>query len=158
MTDYGEEIINRLHNTSSLQDPNNPMRKLIDYGIGGWLDNFDESSLPEQVFLESATGQWLDIHGRQFNILRKVDETDDDYRQRIVYESLGHITATFLSTVYDLLLYCYIEDFDVADNTLTSDNVYACNRYMAFVDDSIQSILEKNYVIGTGLTYIEEEQ
>ena len=158
MSDYGEEIINRLHTTSSLQDTDNVMRKLLDYGLGGWLDNFDDNPLAEMIFLESATGKWLDIHGKQYNIPRKIDETDEEYMQRIVYESLGHITSSFLQDVYGLVLYCFIEDFDVTENTLTSDNVYACSKHMSFVDDSLQAILSKKYVIGSDLSYINEEE
>ena len=158
MTDYGEEIINRLHPNSGLQDPDNAMRKLLDYGLGGWLDNFDDSPLAEEVFLESATGKWLDVHGRQFNIPRKLEETDEEYRQRIVYESLGQITSSFLNNVYGIALYCYVEDFSIEDNTLTSDNAYACSNHMAIVDDDMQAILDKKYVIGSELTYIIEEE
>ena len=156
MTDFGDGIIERLHQGSGLQKTNNPLHKLINYGLGGWLDNFDENSLAENIFIQSATGKWLDVHGKQFNIKRRPNESDDDYRQRIVYETLGHITVPFLISVYNIVLYCLIEDFDADDNTLTSDNVYACNRYMAFVDEDTQTILEKKYVIGSGLNYIEE--
>ena len=157
MSDYGDGIIERLNGTTGLADKDNPFHKLINHGLGGWLDNFDENSLSEQIFLESATGKWLDVHGEQFGIKRKIDESDEEYRQRIVYESLGHITTPFLVDVYGLTLYCYIEDFDVTENTLTSDNVYACNKYMAFVDENTQAVLDKKFVIGSGLTYIEEE-
>ena len=121
------------------------------------FDSFDEDNLAEMIFLESATGKWLDVHGEQYGIPRKLDELDEAYRQRIVYEGLGEITVPFLVNVYGLTLYCYIEDFDVTENTLTSDNVYACHNYMSFVDENTQAILDKKYVIGSGLNYIEEE-
>lgn len=156
MTDYGDGILERINENSNLTNPNNPFHKLINFGVGGWLDYFDDNPIAEQIFLESATGSWLDVHGKEYNITRKVDESDDDYRQRIVYESLGHITIPFLIDVFSLELYCFVENFDVS-NTLTSDNVYICNKYMSFVDSETQKILERKYVIGTGLTYILEE-
>lgn len=155
MSDYGEGIIERLNNGSGLNDTSNPFHQLINNGVGEWLDKFDEASLQEQIFLESAIGSWLDVHGRQYNILRKPDEPDDAYRERIIYESLGHVNAPFLQSVYGLALYCYVEDFDVAENTMTSDNVFACHKYMAFVDEGMQEILEKKFVIGSGLTYLD---
>ena len=60
--------------------------------------------------------------------------------------------------MFNLVLYCFVADFDVADNTLTSDNPYACNRYMCEASSDIQSILGKRFVIGSGLNYITLEE
>ena len=155
MSIYGEEIIERLHENSALQDTSNPMRKIINDGIGAWLDNFDENSLYENVFLESATGEYLDLHGKDYGIIRKIDESDEDYRSRIVHESLGHMTADFLRRVYNLTVYTYVEDFDVTDNTLVSDNPYLSNEYMTVASDELQNILNKKFIIGSGLTFLE---
>lgn len=155
MSIYGEEIIERLHENSALHNTSNPMRKIINDGIGAWLDNFDENSLYENVFLESATGEYLDLHGKDYGIIRKIDESDDDYRSRIVHESLGHITAVFLRQVYNLTVYTYAEDFDVTDNTLVSDNPYLSNEYMTVASDDLQNILNKKFIIGSGLTFLE---
>lgn len=155
MSLYGEGIIERLHDKSVLHDPNHPMHKIIDKGLGEWLDDFDDNYLGEEVFLESATGEWLDLHGKDFGVQREVNESDDDYRQRIVYEGLGHLTTSYLVDVYGLSLYCYVEDYSVEENTLTSDNPYLCSKHMAFVSDELQSILGKKFVIGSELAFLD---
>lgn len=160
MSVFGDGIIERLHNNTVLADPSNPMGQIIGNGPGEWLDHYDDEYLGEEVFLESATGKWLDLHGEEFNVPRKLTESDDSYRERIVYESLGHLTSDYLEDVYGLTLYCYVADFDVDDNTLTSDNPYACREHMTVASSDIQSILSRKFVIGSGLSYItiEEEE
>lgn len=157
MSDYGDGIIERLNENSGLKNKDNPFHKLINEGVGGWLDNFEDNNLSEQIFLETASGIWLDLQGKEYNIVRKINESDDDYRERIVHESLGHLTIPFLVNVFNLILYCYIENFNVENNTLTSDNVFACHKYVSFVDEDLQNILKRKYVIGTGLTYLQME-
>ena len=160
MSVFGDGIIERLHNNTVLADPDNPMGKIIGNGPGEWLDHYDEEYLGEEVFLESATGKWLDLHGKEFGVQRKPSESDDDYRERIVYEGLGHLTVLYLVDVFGLVLYCFVADFDVEDNTLTSDNPYACSQYMTVAPSEVQSILSRKFVLGSGLSYItiEEEE
>ena len=155
MSVYGEEIIERLHQDSALRDNDNPMRKILDNGVGGWLDNFTEHPLQEEVFLQSAKSKYLDLHGKDYGIPRKIDESDEDYLSRIIYESLGHLTTEFLEKVYNLSVYSYAEDFDVTNNTLVSDNPYCSNEYMTVASDEIQNILNKKFIIDSGLTFLE---
>lgn len=131
------------------------MGRLIDYTIGEWLTREDDKEFLEQFFLQEATCKYLDLHGRDYGVLRRVDESDEDYRQRIVYESLGHLTVEYLRKVYDLELYVNIDDFNPSENTLTSDNPYynKCG-FMASADATIKNILEKKFVIGSGITWL----
>ena len=147
MSLYGEEIIDRLSAGTGLRDADNPMRKLIDDGVGGWLDRFDDDGLAENVFLESAAGKWLDVHGRQFNVVRKPGELDDDYRSRIVYESLGHLTVPYLKDVYGVELYTG-ETFDVSRNVLVSDNAFVDGNYlMGLASEEVQMVLNRKFLL-----------
>ena len=157
MSLYGEGIIERLHDKSILHNTGNPMHRIIDDGVGGWLDSFDEDPLSEEVFLESSTGKWLDLHGKDFGVNRITGEDDDSYRERIVYEGLGRLTSNRLAGVYGLTLYCLVEDFSIGDNVLVSDNPYLCSKHMCFADTGLQGLLDKKFVLGQGLTYIDEE-
>ena len=157
MTLYGEEIIDRLHEKSVLRDTSNPMAKIIDYGIGSLLGDCDSDSFFDQFFLDSASGGYLDLWGKSFGVPRKLGEADDGYRQRIILESLGHLTVPYLREVYGLTLYCYVSGFDASDNDLTSDNPYACSNHMTVASEEIQAILTKKFVIGTGLTFIGDD-
>ena len=152
---YGEGIISRLHENCSLRDPNNPVRPIIINTIGAWLDNHDPTELMNGVYLQSATGKYLDLFGKDFDIPRKLDESDEHYRNRLFYQALGYLTVDYLVNVYDLHLYVYVEDFDTDDNTLTSDNQYINSAgFMADTDDETQNILEKTFVLGSSITWL----
>ncbi len=157
MSVFGDGIAERLHFESPLNDPDNPGRRVIDGTVGEWLTQFDEFPFLEQFFIGDASGRYLDLHGRDFGLPRTFEEVDDDYRQRIVLESLGHLTVPYLLEVYGLVLYCFVEDFDPSENTLTSDNPYACSRHMTVATDEVQGILGKKFVIGSDLSFIEVE-
>ena len=155
MSVFGEGLIERLHEHSVLRNPAHPMHKIINNGIGGWLDNYDANYLGEQVFLESATGKWLDLHGKEYGVPRRLDEDDETYRNRIVYEALEHLTVNYLMDVYGLNLYTLIEDFDVEDNTLASDNPYlGSDGFMSIADSTVKNILEKKFVINGGVIWL----
>lgn len=155
MSRFGEEIIDLLHENCSLRKSDNQVRKIIDNSVGEWFDSFDNQNFFEMFFLTESTGAYLDQWGKIYNIKRKLDENDDDYRQRIILESLGHLTVDYLIDVYGLTLYSYIPSFNVSDNDLTSDNPYlGHNGFMVVASDEIQRILSKKFVIGSELVYI----
>ena len=67
MSENGEEIINRLPDTSGLHR-NLDARKVIENTIGAWFDNLEEQDWFSQFFLNSANGKYLDLHGQTFDI------------------------------------------------------------------------------------------
>lgn len=155
MSGYGEGILERINFNSGLADPSNPAYKIIDNTIGEWLDNFDLQGLLEGVFIQSAKGGYLNLFGHDYNILRKKDESDEDYRERIIYETLGRLTIDYLLDVYDLPLFVHVDDYDPTENMLTSDNPYISEYgFMAIADDDVQNVLDKKFVIGGELTWL----
>lgn len=153
--DFGEGIISRLHEDCSLRDAGNPVRDVIVNTAGAWLDNHDTAGLLNGVFLQSATCKYLDLHGKDLGIKRKLDEDDEHYRKRLVYQTLGCLTVDYLVNVYDLVLYVFVEDFDATSNMLTSDNPYINTEgFMAVADEETQGILEKTFVLDSGLTWL----
>lgn len=154
MSDFGEVIIERLNN-QDLQDNSNPMHQIIDKGIGEWLQVFSDADFFEQFFFQEATGKYLDLHGKDFGVLRRIDESDDVYRARIIYETLSHVTVGFLRDVYNVELYSSVDGFNVADNDLASDNPYlATDGFMGIASNDVKSILAKKFVIGGGVTWL----
>lgn len=155
MSDFGEAIIKRLNN-NELQKTTNPMNQVINNAIGGWLTEFDEQEFFEQFFLQEAQGNYLDLHGRDYGIKRKIDESDEDYRKRIIYESLGQLTVGLLESVYNVNLYCHISNFDATSNTLTSQNPYLAANYgfMGVADTITQNILNKKFILDSGVTWL----
>lgn len=152
---FGEAIIDRLNENCQLRKLDNPVRKIIDNTIGEWFDNYVEENGFERFFLQLAEGGYLDVIGLGYGVYRRIDESDDDYRARIVYEALGHLTANYLEDVYGLSLYSYVEDFDVEDNTLVSDNPYLnVGKFMSVADTDTKNILNKKFLIDEGIEWL----
>ena len=156
MTLYGEEIINRLPETTGLKDPHNPFHNLIDCGVGGWLDEYAEKDFPEMIFINDAHGKWLDLHGSQYGVTRQLNETDEHYRQRIILVSLGHLTMEYLLDVYDLDVYVKTSNFTESNNRFTSDNPYLANHdgLMIKCSTAIKEILESKFPIGEDVIWL----
>lgn len=154
MSEYGEEILERLPENSSLKMKNNPARKIIDNSLGEWLDNYDDNF--ENLFLNESVGEYIDCHGREYGVYRKIDESDEDYKKRIIYQILGHLTADYLINIYKVNLYVNIPNYNPNNNELTSDNYYINgeNGFMASADETTQSILNKKFVLGSGIRWL----
>lgn len=155
MSMYGEAIRSRLPHPSVLHDSEHPMSKIIDNTFGELFDNYDVQGWLNQFFLMEADDEYLDIHGRQYGVMRRLDESDDDYRERIIYTLLGHITVYYLDDMYNLDLYPQLQseaDYTSA-TTLLSDNMYLqgddIRGYYVDTDDSTKSILEKKFILDT---------
>lgn len=145
MTQFVDVMMDCMPNHSKLQNKNNAFRQVLDKTIGAWFEA--NPDVYEEVFLTSATGGWLDAHGRDYGVSRKLGESDDDYRERIIFEKLEYLTVRNLMEIYGLELFVYVSGFDVDDNTLTSDNPYLSDRYMAFASNELQNILNKKFII-----------
>lgn len=154
MSEYGEEILDRLSENSSLKSANNPSRKVIMNTVGQWLDNYDDNF--ENLFLNESVGEYIDCHGREYGVYRKLNESDEDYKKRIIYQILGHLTADYLIDIYKVKLYVNIPNYNPNNNELTSDNHYISdeNGFMALADEVTRSILNKKFVLGSGIRWL----
>lgn len=150
-------IVEMLPLSSKLQQEDNPLRIVLDRTVGEWLDNFSQPY--EQLFLMSATGGWLDAHGRDYGVPRRIGEDDESYRQRIVYEKLDHLTPSLLGDVYGVRLFSYRGDFDVKDNTLVSDNPHIVmnESFLGLSDEDTIRILDNKFVLDSIVTWINTD-
>lgn len=160
MSVTGEAIINRLPSQSKLRNPENQMHKVLDATIGEYMDNYDVIEWIKQHFLTDATGKYLDVHGKDYNIKRKTDESDDNYRQRIIYETLGHLTVEYLTDVYGVDLYVKPKSSVTynEETTMISDNPYMVdvekNGFLGVADTQTKNILNKKFVLGGSITWL----
>ena len=150
----GEAFLDLLSENSNLKKENNPARKVIMNTIGEWLDNHSISDLFDNIFINTANEGYLDLFGNDFNVHRKLDETDDDYRERIVFEKLEHLTAKNLIEIYGLKLYAFVEDFNLENNDLTSDNPYLTDSYMSYASNDLQKILNNKFILDSGIKWL----
>ena len=150
-------IVEMLPLSSKLQQSDNPLRIVLDRTVGEWLDNFSQPF--EQLFLMSATGSWLDAHGKDYGVPRRLDEDDEHYRQRIIYEKLDHLTPSLLGDVHNVKLFTYRGDFNVSDNTLVSDNPHIVmnDSFLGLSDEDTISILDKKFILDSVVTWINSD-
>ena len=144
---YIEGICERINNPH-LQDPNNPLRMVLDGTIGEYLENYDNHLL--DMFLILAKGSYLDLHGRDFGIYRRDGESDDDYRARILIEqNLLQTTTDFLKL--DLSMWVYFDDVITDKDTLTSRNPYLKDShdedYVFIVTGSDAEYLQSKFLL-----------
>lgn len=169
MSDFGEEIIERLNDNTPLKDADNPMRKIILNTIGEWLNQYYDKDFFEQFFLATASDDYLDLHGISYNVYRNPEETDEDYRKRIVYETLDHITPNYIEELYDVTVYVNAVGLLIAANgyynsnvpvaKLTSDNPYISSETGYFIlprnwtqTKRLYDVLRKKMVLGNKIT------
>lgn len=158
MSEIGEAIINRMPLQSPIRNPNNPMNKIINNSVGEYMDSYDLDSWFKQHFITDATGKYLDVHGKDYGVKRKTDETDEDYRKRIIYELLGHLTVGYVREVYEVDLYIKPSTSYSMGSTLTSDNEHLIdieqNGFLGITDNTTKAILNKKFVLGDSITWL----
>ena len=157
MSDFIDMMVEMLPVNSQLQKKDNPVHVVLDRSVGAYMDTFE---IPyEQIFLTTATGGWLDAHGKDYGIPRRLNEDDEHYRQRIIYEKLDHLTPSLLSDVYNVRLFTYRRDFDIPSNTLVSDNphIVQSNSFLGVSDEDTIRILDKKFILDNVVTWINED-
>ena len=152
MSAFVDMLVDMLPLSSELQKPDNPFRVVLDRTVGALME--EDANLFEQLFLQTATGGWLDAHGRDYGVSRRLDESDESYRERIVFEKLEWLTASNLMNIYGLDLYAYVEDYNPKSNTLTSDNPYSSSRYMVYADSDLQATLNRKFILDNGVDFL----
>ena len=132
-----EGILNRLNN-DELQKEDNPGRIVLDGTIGEYLENYDNHVL--DMFLVTASGKYLDLHGEQYKMFRRPGESDVSFRNRIMIEkSIVQSSTDFLKL--NVVLWVYFNDI-LDKNVLSSRNPYLKNEhtgdyiFLATGDDS----------------------
>ena len=103
MSAFIDMLVEMLPIASRLQKKDNAFRNVLNKSVGAYMDK--EEDLFSQLFVTSATGGWLNAHGEDYGVIRKIDESDDDYRERIIFEKLEYLTAHNLQAIYGLTLY-----------------------------------------------------
>ena len=157
MSDFADMMVEMLPLHSQLQKKDNPLRIVLDRTVGAYMDDFE---IPyEQIFVTTATGGWLDAWGKDYGVPRRLDEDDEHYRQRIIYEKLDHLTPALLNDVYNVKLFTYRLDFDVTNNTLVSDNPYIVedNTFIGLSDIDTIAILDKKFVLNSIITWVNRK-
>ena len=156
MSDFMDMFVEMLPMASNLQNKNNEVRKVLDYTIGEYMENI--SDIGDELFLTSATGGWLDAWGRDYGVIRRVDESDDSFRERIIFEKLEYLTAHNLQSIYGVQLFSAFDGFYAEDNDLTSDNPYLTDWFMGVAPLDTQKILNSKFILGGSIIWYNNEE
>lgn len=146
LTVYTKGIIERINN-EALHDENNDFVHVLDGTVGEYLENRRNHFL--DTFLVMAEGDFLDIHGKMYGIFRKQDESDDEYRNRIILnKSILQRTTDF--SKLDIGLWIY-KDGVTDKDTLTSRNPYLKKEhdegYIFIISGNDVQYLEKKFLL-----------
>lgn len=152
-TRFGKEMLSedRLNPVSNLSNPESDGYKLFDFTIGYELDKIDDEDLLKQLFVNTATGDYLDLHGSIYGVYRYDGESDDDFRNRIINNS------NFKLCIYDIeqlngTVVCYVQDLNVQ---ATSKNDLLSNEYIIEADENCKKYIDK-YINNRIFHYFDE--
>lgn len=158
MSDFMTALVDLLPEHNSLKKINNGLFTVLDKSVGEWFDNHNIQAFYDALFLNTATGKYLDLHGKDFGVIRKSGESDEDYKKRLIISSLKHLTPSYLKTLYDLDLYVNVLAFSIQNNDLTSNNHYINKHgYMAENKNNIMDIINNKFVIDTDFLWVISE-
>ena len=78
---YIEGILERLNLTDNISSDG---FKVLDGTLGEWLEHHKPLFL--NYFLSTASSEYLDVIGREYNVIRLENESDEDFIERIKLE------------------------------------------------------------------------
>jgi hypothetical protein len=96
-------LLRRLSNVFT-KDPNSALGQLLG-AVGRELDAVDPSQthLDQQFTMATATGDWLDLHGKDFGISRRENETDANYRKRMQALQPIYTNGPTVQAIHDIV-------------------------------------------------------
>lgn len=134
MSEFIEEMLSddRLNPNSKLSDSESDGYKLLDNTIGWWMDKVDDEDRFSQLFITTATGKYLDIHGSIKGIYRNDGEDDETFRERLINTQNFKLTKEGINSLGGEV-YCFVDNINTQ---ITSKNVVLSNEYIIDIDDT----------------------
>lgn len=128
-----------------------PFEELVNNTIGYFLELVEDEieNIQDGFFIQSATGKYFDLLGKDLNIVRSENETDEHYQNRLLIEPSDKFCEKLLYNVYDIQLLTY--NASKNDYMLLSDNTLLSNQYFVDVTDEIWAIIVKKFITGETL-------
>ena len=128
-----------------------PWEEFLNNSIGYFLEvlEADVEALNDGLFIDSAEGRYLDLHGKDLGLPRKSGEGDDDYRNRLLVEPLDQFTLEAMYEVYDVQLLSY--NSNKSDLMLLSDNHLLSDEYFIDCSNELWEIIVRKFITGSTL-------
>ena len=134
------------------------VQRILDETIGPYFDELEEriEELLDAPFLTEATGDYLDLlHGKLYGLERLYDESDDEYRARLVFHIRDGVRVSDLLEL-DCGVYAdpMVQSFD-EDTVLTSRNTALSDKYIvACPSDAVEDLIKDNLIWEKVVTFI----
>lgn len=129
---YGVKMRERFPEHSPIHESGNPMRELLEEGIGAEFDAIETFLLnnSDGRFLINATGKILDLYGEWFGVSRG-ERTDDEYRALLLTIKAANPTVDGIKKVIANILKIRYDDVIVISGVGVSCKVgtFAADRY-----------------------------
>lgn len=141
MSNFIKEILaeDRLNPISNLSNEDSDGYKLFDLTLGYGVDKINDKDLMSQLFIVTATGDYLDLQGNMRNVYRFEGESDDDYRKRILASINFYLTIDSIKKLNGKIV-CYVEDLNTQ---VTTSNDLLSNEYIIEADDNCKKYIDR---------------
>ncbi len=149
---YIEGILGRINLTDTISEDG---FKVLDGTIGEWLEH--HKSLFLNYFVSTASNGYLDLLGKEYGLLRLDDESDDDFRKRLLIE-INIIQSSTDIIGAGVTLWIYDENVLNGEEYLTSKNPILKDTlhspiFLAHADSFIQEYITSKFLFEEDLEW-----
>lgn len=146
MSDCIDTVTSLMPSSSSFDGSD--VQEILDHTIGPYFDDLAErvEEVIDAPFLTEATGEYLDIlHGKLYGISRKDEESDDDYRSRMIFQCKDGVRVPDLLEL-GCKVYAYTPYFN-KNTVLTSRNTSLdTGYYVKCPNENVEELIKENLI------------
>lgn len=148
MVNRWNAIVGRLHEESGLQYPLNSVRKILDACVDGGFNKLEDDLMDTvfNMYLQTCSGEYLDLRGEELGVSRDGDEDDDSYRQRLFNALSVYLSVQFVK-LQGIIIYSRENIEDNVRLHCSSRNPYMNNEYIGIPKTNIAQDFLINDVI-----------
>lgn len=148
---YIEGILERLNLTDSISPEG---FKVLDGTIGEWLEHHEPVFY--HFFVHLASGEYLDLHGRENGLIRFENESDEDFRKRILTE-ISIVDSTSDIENVGCRIWVYDEHIVDEENYLTSTNPCLKENssplFLFHADSVVEEYVKSKFIFGDDIVW-----
>ncbi len=141
----------RLNPLSNLSNENSDGYKLFNDTLVWYLQNIQDEDKMFNLFIETAENLWLDLLGYIKGLYRLENESDDDFRDRILVSSNFQLSIDDIENLGGEVV-CYVQDLN---KQITSKNDLLSDEFIIDAPKSCKEYINR-YVRDGGWHYLKE--
>lgn len=136
MSYKGDFLIKLLRSNKPIQNPENPMHQLLNFGLGGFLDFLEEymyvvfskinifNNIPDndtEEWEKEITAGMLKLYGDQIRVYREPEETNNEYRNRLLSYKIKDCSLGSIINLITSLLNIPTDSFTIKQEFINND-------------------------------------